>query len=332
MSWFKKLLKSIAPIAGSALGSFAGGELGFGSSLGGALGGALGGGLANIGGGIGDILGQAATGGLEGYFAGPAIDSALGYTPGAGSPSFNLASPTGGGGLSSALGTGLGGSPAGATDGLNLDPNNNFLNSVTGGANVPGVTDALGAASGAIAPAAQAAAGAGGAAGSGSLGGLTSFFEKNPAFLMAAVGGLGSLGGNQQTPAEKALTKQAKAANAASQGLVTAASTGQLPAGAQAAWQSALDDTLTSIKSKYANLGLSGSTMESQELSAAKERAAGLKYQMATEATQTGLQALNLSSNLYNQLMQLQLQNDNSLSSAIGNFAGAMGGGQGAVA
>lgn len=345
MSWFSKIVKKLspaAPLIGGALGALAGSEFGFDPGFGGAIGGALGGLGSSLESGTNPFLG-AGTGGLEGYFAGPGINSAVGSM--FGSPA--APAPGGAAGLGGMFGDFAGGQAGGGTEGFNLDPNGDFLSSLGGAGGAPaglgglqgdpvatasgaiGAGGGAGAIPGAIAGAGGAAGAAGAAGAGGASGGLLSMFEKNPALLPALVGGVGAMAGGGETSAEKQIAKQAKASAAGANSLVSSASTGKLPAGAEAAWEQALNDTVTSIQSKYAGLGMSGSTSEAQEISAAKERAAGLKYQMATEATQTGLQALGLSSDLYKTLMQEQLQSDQGLSNSISNFTAALGGGQG---
>ena len=137
--------------------------------------------------------------------------------------------------------------------------------------------------------------------------------------------------------------------------LIPSVSTGNLPAGAQTLVQNALNDAQTSIKSHYASLGLTGSTMEAQELSAANARAQGMAFNFGQQLTQTGLSEaaassadLNSAANIeqaiinaglsasglsttdladsaaiYNQILQTQLAQDTSLQQALANFASA---------
>lgn len=116
------------------------------------------------------------------------------------------------------------------------------------------------------------------------------------------------------------------------QNLVPTVSTGQLPPGAQQGINNALRDAQTAIRSKYANLGLSGSTMESQELSAAQDRATAAAFNEANQLTQTGLQALGMTGNAaseYQAIMADQLSQDQELQNALAAFAAASSGGAG---
>ena len=108
--------------------------------------------------------------------------------------------------------------------------------------------------------------------------------------------------------------------------------TGVLPAAYEQQVQNATQDATTTIKAKYASLGLSGSTMEAQEIQALNERATALRGTLAQQLAQTGvaiggqaIQTLGLQGNIYNDLMQATIQQDNALASAIGNFAGQIG-------
>lgn len=121
--------------------------------------------------------------------------------------------------------------------------------------------------------------------------------------------------------------------------LIPSVSTGQLPPGADALVSNALQDAHTSIKSKYASLGLAGSTMEMQELSAAESRAAGQRFEMASSLTNTGITEAGLSASdlgasaqIYESIMKTQMEQDSALQAALANFAGQMAIGQGLAA
>ena len=111
--------------------------------------------------------------------------------------------------------------------------------------------------------------------------------------------------------------------------LIPSVSTGQLPAGAQTQVNTAVQDAITSIKSKYAQMGMSGSTMEAQEISSAQARGEAMKFDMANKLTQTGLAAAGVASGDYETIMKTLLQQDSALQTALANFASssAMGAG-----
>jgi hypothetical protein len=125
-------------------------------------------------------------------------------------------------------------------------------------------------------------------------------------------------------------------ANAYAGTLESPLTTGKLPAGAETEVNNALNDSITQIKSRYANLGLTGSTMEQQAITEAQNQAQGMRFQIAQQMAQTGLQAgsqatadLGLQGKIYQSLTQDQIAQDKALSDAIASFTGAIGGGVG---
>jgi len=293
MSWWKKLAQYAAPVAGAALGSIGGGALGFSPAIGGALGGALGGFAGGEFGGAGTkgSLLEAGLGGAGGYFAGPSLAELTGVMPEPGA----------------VAGSGLSGSSS--IDDLlkNMGTGSAAEASIPsiGAAAAPGVTTGAGAAAGA------------GAGAAGGFGGIADFFKNNPALVAGGVGlGAQMLGtGNADPAAEKALNAQAKQLG----GLGSAGLSGNLSPSAQVAY----NDAVTTIKAQYANMGLGGSTMEAQDIAAAKERA-------VSASAQEGLQELGMSNSLYGAILGYQQQQDSQLSDAISNLMQSIGYGLGA--
>ena len=147
---------------------------------------------------------------------------------------------------------------------------------------------------------------------------------------------------------EALLTSQANS-------LIPSVSTGNLPPGAQTLVNNALNDATNSIKSKYAQLGLTGSTMEAQELASANAQAQAQSFQYAQQLTNTGLSEasaatsdinsaaaiqtniinaglsasglsateLGTSATIYNDILQSQVAQDTALQQALANFASA---------
>lgn len=299
MSWWKSLVKYGAPVAGAALGSVGGGALGLSPAIGGAIGGGLGGVLGSEVGGKGGIGNDLLAGGLGaagGYLAGPTLADWAGTTPG----------------VTSAAGASL----PNASGGTSLD---DMLRTIGSGsameASIPAAAGTAGVESlvpgiAAAAPAATAGADIGS--------GLMNFIQKNPA-LVVGVGGLGAqlLGsGNSDYPAEKSLNAQAEMLS----NLGAAGVNGQLTPSAQVAF----NDAVTSIKASYANMNLSGSTMEAQDIAAAKSRA-------IAASAQEGLQEIGSSGDLYRAILGYQQEQDKDLSDAIGNLISSIGYGQGAA-
>lgn len=300
MSWWKNLAKYAAPVVGAVGGSIGGGALGLSPALGGAIGGALGGFAGGeIGGSSlkGSLL-EAGIGGVGGFLAGPTLADWAGTTPGA---------------ISAAAGSGIGGAAGGQSSSLT-----NMLNTIGQGsaqsASIPAQIASVGAT-----PLANAAMGAasGGAPGIGGnlVSGVSDFFSKNPELIAGGVGAASLLAGAPgEYPAEGALEDQAQLL--ASRG--TAGLNGQLTPSASLAF----NDAVTTIKSSYANMGLAGSTMEAQDIEAAKQRA-------VSASVAEGMQELGISQNLYAGILGYHQQEDSELSSAISNLMGQVGYGLG---
>lgn len=149
--------------------------------------------------------------------------------------------------------------------------------------------------------------------------------------LQTAVSGLSLLNNNstakQIGEQEKVLQAQAAQTNAQVQPLLNSLTTGQLPAGAQSLIDQQTQSEITQIKNKYAQMGLSGSTMEQQEISAAGERAQSQVFTIAQQMASTGLQALGASSGISQNLLNQLMAEDKDASTAIGGLGSALAGG-----
>lgn len=283
---------------GAVGGSLLGPALGVSGSLGGAIGGGLGGVLGNEAFGHGGLGGDLLEGGLGaagGGLAGNSIADWAGVSPGAASAAGGAIPGQSGGSIDELLRTIGQGSAAEAS--------------------IPAVT--AGAGGGAGAALGGAAAGGAGAAGGSFLDQALGFAKDNPVLTTAGIGIGGQLLGpslaNLTTPTypgQQELEKNAR--------LLNKQATAALNGGLTPASQNALNDAITTIKAQYANLGLSGSTMEAQDIAAAKERAIG-------SSVNEGLTELGLSTDMYDKIMGYAMQNDNELSSAITGLMGQLG-------
>jgi len=140
--------------------------------------------------------------------------------------------------------------------------------------------------------------------------------------------------GNLQQQAQQ-LQQQGINLNTSANTLMDPLTSGVLPPGQQAALDAATRDAITTTKSKYAGMGLSGSTMEADAVSNVQVQANAQKvqieqqmYQSGLQAAQQATQALGLEASLYNDILGYQMQNDQALMKAIAGFAGAIGGAQ----
>jgi hypothetical protein len=163
---------------------------------------------------------------------------------------------------------------------------------------------------------------------------ISSFIKNNGKLLLGA----GSLAGaalkkpqvsqlgNLQNIANSESAASA-AALAEANALIPSVSTGVLPAGADAMVSQAQNDAINAIKSKYASMGMSGSSTETQEINQAIQSAASQRFTIANQLTQTGLTAAGLATSdnssaaaIYDAIMQAQLKADSGLQTALANF------------
>ncbi len=112
-------------------------------------------------------------------------------------------------------------------------------------------------------------------------------------------------------------------------GAIPAESSGTLPPGAEQFVTNAQKDEESRIRGSYASLGLSGSTMEAQDLAAVSERAAAQRFQIASTVTNQGLQAAGQAGGAFDTIARFQLAQDQGLQEAIAAFSSALGYGQG---
>lgn len=161
-----------------------------------------------------------------------------------------------------------------------------------------------------------------------SFGGALDMVKANPgaALSAAALGGT-ALMGNKPLPGEGAL--KSEAAQLSSQGtqLQGYLNSGTLPPGMQQGINQASEAAKATIRSKYASMGMSGSSAEQQELSQVDSRAQAQASEMAQQLLTTGINESGMASELYSNLMGHALQQDQQLSSALASFAGSMAGG-----
>lgn len=115
--------------------------------------------------------------------------------------------------------------------------------------------------------------------------------------------------------------------------------TGQLPPGAQAEVQQYIQQQNAAVKSRYASLGQTGSTMETDALNQVQQQGLAQTFQIAQQMAQQGiqlsgqsLQALNITqqaygadAGIYENLMKAQMTQNQSILTSIGSFAAALG-------
>lgn len=132
--------------------------------------------------------------------------------------------------------------------------------------------------------------------------------------------------GNQPLPGQSENEGIANSVAAQSAELRSYLSSGQLPPGLQSKLMQDANAAKAAIRSRYASMGLSGSSSERQELGAVDTQVTAQRAEMARSLLETGIGEANLASNMYNHMSQQALQEDEALGNSIANFASAAGG------
>jgi hypothetical protein len=323
--------------AGGFLSSLTGGAEALGGDLMSGLG-SLGSSLGGLFGGGGSGAGAAASPGASltsgaSQVAAPAAIAPAMPSSGASAASVASALPTDASGLTS---------PATALSGANLtDATSQFPTSmvapvptgVTAGGNVPLTNDtsSLGNVPLTNPTAGLATPTAGGGAGGG---GFLQSLLSNPKVLQESMGAIpvlmAALNQNKLPPGAGALSTLAgqDAGIVQAQGAIAgAAQDGRLPAGAEAMLQNNLNSQISGIQQKYAQMGMSGSTAEQQDIAAAKSASMAQAFQIGNALAQQGLNEVNAASGqestLLQQIMTAELAQSQDFQKMIADFAAA---------
>lgn len=102
---------------------------------------------------------------------------------------------------------------------------------------------------------------------------------------------------------------------------------GKLPPGAQQWVDNQVQRQKTAIRSKYASLGMSGSTAEMQELNQVEQDATSQMFKMASALMDTGIRQTGASIPLYNYLINAKNADNAAMSNAINNFVASLSSG-----
>jgi hypothetical protein len=153
--------------------------------------------------------------------------------------------------------------------------------------------------------------------------------SSHPEMLLAAAPlAMNLLGGSSGSDASmKAL--QAQAAETGSQAKTNMAymQSGTLPAGLQDSLRGATNAAKAHVRSQYAQMGLAGSTMESQALGQIDQTSAGQSAQIAMQLFQQGVGLSEIESSIYSKLLTAQMAQDQQFNNALSSFARGMSGG-----
>ena len=156
---------------------------------------------------------------------------------------------------------------------------------------------------------------------------------RNPGAILSGLG-LGAaalkqagLLGNNTPKGQNQVEQIAGAENSQGQVLTQYLQNGTLPPGMQTGIDNMTQAAKAQIKSRFASMGMSGSSAEQQELAQVDANAQAQAATIAQQLLTTGIGEENSASGMYQALMKNTIADDASLSSAFTNFASSLGGG-----
>lgn len=166
------------------------------------------------------------------------------------------------------------------------------------------------------------------AAGSGFLGGVGDYIAKNPSLLLAGAGLAYNMLKPTPTPEfQPQLESSAAQMTAQGQQLQNYLTSGTLPPGVQTSLNSAAAAAKATIRSQYASRGMSGSSAEAADLQNVDNTIVSQGVNIASQLYSTGVSEENMANQIYNNLMQTSLAQDQQLSNAIAGFTNSLAGG-----
>lgn len=356
-------LKNLVPDLTTAAGAFLGGPIGAGignfaghavegeplgkAALGGLETGALD--AATVGlfgnGGVGGAIGKS----LSGTVAGNALTGVENSQLGQDVSGLVGGVKTGIGDVGSALGlTNAAGSAVPATAGTGTIIGNDINSAASrlglggaGGSIVGNAVNSAGAALGIGAPAAAGTASAAGPAvgstaataapASGGIGGILGDLGITKANALPAAIAAGGLlydtTRSQNIPGLSQLQSEANQFAAQGNQLQSYLQSGTLPTGVQSSIDQASQAAEAQVRSQYADMGLSGSSMEAQALASVKENTAAQGASIAATLLSQGVNESQIASQLYGDLLTFNQQQNTATGSAISSLAEALAGG-----
>lgn len=150
------------------------------------------------------------------------------------------------------------------------------------------------------------------------------FLKDNYKWMLPALGiGYSALRSDRAAPGEGQMQAYAQRMGQLGSQLTDPLMTGQLPPGYQSAFDRMRQSAEAAIKSKYAKMGISGSSMERSELAAVPQQIETQKLQLAQSLATQGMQAMGLGSAAYNQIAQNTIAQDKELANALALFGAA---------
>ena len=150
------------------------------------------------------------------------------------------------------------------------------------------------------------------------------FIGDNYKWMLPALGiGYSALQSNKPVPGEGQMQAYAQRMTQMGNQLTDPLMTGQLPPGYQSAFDRMQQSAEAAIKSKYAKMGISGSSMERSELANVPQQVETQKLQFAQSLATQGMQAMGLGGTAYNNIAQNTIAQDKMLSDALARFGAA---------
>jgi len=128
---------------------------------------------------------------------------------------------------------------------------------------------------------------------------------------------------NQTPPGENAINTTANQLSAQSTQLQNYLTSGTLPPGVSTALSQAASQAQAAIRSQYAARGMSGSSAEVADLANVQNTIVSQGASIATNLLAQGVNEAGLAAQLYGQIMQTSLAQDNQLSNALATLASA---------
>ena len=156
------------------------------------------------------------------------------------------------------------------------------------------------------------------------MGDIGADLAKNPSLaLTGALLGNDALRGNQTPKGENAISATATQLGAQATQLESYLTNGTLPPGAQTALNQAAQQASAAIRSQYAARGESGSSAELADLANVQNTITSQGVSIATNLLNQGVSEAGLASQLYGQILNTSLSQDNQLSTALATLAAA---------
>jgi len=160
-------------------------------------------------------------------------------------------------------------------------------------------------------------------------GGAGSFLSQYGKYaLPAAAVGMAALKSNQPLPGVAGMKSDVAALRGAAPGLMAPLTSGApLPGAVGQSLMASRDAQIASIRSNFARMGMSGSSMEEASIAAANQQYAAQTFSQAQGLYTTGLQTLNQADSVNGQIIALGLQQDAELTNALASVAGGFASG-----